>query len=153
MCNNSRADLVAGLRQIHHAKLALCDRLEEIADALPDKMDAQVCAVTARAIGPILEKAHQFEEEIFYPGLTKHLKGAGDQDPIFERLKIEHHEDICFGEEVRDVLISYGAGKPNQTADATGYMLRGFFESLRRHMAFEQELARPLRAQTKTAPS
>ncbi|MGJ8529480.1 hemerythrin domain-containing protein [Maritalea sp.] len=152
MSNPRIDDLLAGLRKNHHDKHALCDRLEEIADALPDKVDRNVCVSTARAIEPILKKAHQYEEETLFPALKKLIKGADEQAAIFERLKIEHHEDLCFGEEVRDVLASYGTGKPMQTADATGYMLRGFFESLRRHMAIEQELVLPLKAQTKTAP-
>ncbi|MCZ4272339.1 hemerythrin domain-containing protein [Maritalea porphyrae] len=137
--------MLAYLRKNHHDKLALCDRLEEIADALPDNIDRQICSTTARAIEPILKKAHQYEEEELYPALQRLLNGKPDQTLMFDRLKSEHYEDRCFGEEVRDVLISYGEGKPTQTADATGYMLRGFFESLRRHVALEAELARPLR--------
>jgi hypothetical protein len=30
------------------------------------------------------------------------------------------------------------------TADAAGYMLRGFFEGVRRHVAFEREMLAPL---------
>ncbi|MFT6658622.1 hemerythrin domain-containing protein [Maritalea sp.] len=152
MAHYKNSDLVAQLRKCHHDKSALCDRLEEIADGLPDNIDRQICATTARAIESILQKAHRFEEEELYPALAQYHHGKLDHTLNFDRLRSEHYEDRCFGEEVRDVLISYGQGKQLQTADATGYMLRGFFESLRRHMAFEAELAKPLRTNKKTAP-
>ncbi len=151
MAHINQNELVAQLRKAHHDKMALCDRLEEIADGLPDNIDRQICATTARASEPILKKAHAYEEEILSPALIKFHHGTLDQTMIFDRLRAEHYEDRCFGEEVRDVLMSYGEGKPIQAADATGYMLRGFFESLRRHMAFEAELARPLRYDATTA--
>lgn len=145
MVHTEGTEMLAYLRKNHHDKLALCDRLEEIADALPDNIDPKTCSTTARAIEPILSKAHQYEEENLFPALARLNQGTIDQSLVFKRLKEEHYEDRCFGEEVRDVLISYGEGKPTQTADATGYMLRGFFESLRRHIALEAELARPLK--------
>lgn len=152
MNSTKSTDIIALLRKNHHDKLALCDRLEEIADALPDNIDRQICVTTARAIEPILKKAHQYEEQTLFPAIEKFHQGRKDLSMIFDRLREEHYEDQCFGEEVRDVLLSLGANKPTQSADATGYMLRGFFESLRRHMAFEAELAKPLRDQQKTAP-
>lgn len=146
------SEIIALLRKNHHDKMALCDRLEEIADGLPDNIDRHICATTARAIEPILKKAHQYEEQSLYPALTQFHGSNEDLSLVFDRLRTEHYEDECFGEEVRDVLLALGAKRPIQSAEATGYMLRGFFESLRRHMAFEAELAKPLRTPQKTAP-
>ena len=42
------------------------------------------------------------------------------------------------------MLRSYGESRPNLAPDAAGFMLRGFFESLRRHVAFERQLLVPL---------
>jgi hypothetical protein len=151
MDSTKAMEIIALLRKNHHDKLALCDRLEEIADALPDNIDRHICATTARAIEPILKKAHQYEEQQLFPAIAQFHHGRKDLTMIFDRLRAEHYEDECFGEEVRDVLLALGANRPTQSADATGYMLRGFFEGLRRHMAFEAELAKPLREQQKTA--
>jgi len=151
MAQTNVTELTAQLRMVHHNKYALCDRLEEIADALPNNINKHFCTTTAQAIEPILSKAHRFEEQELYPAICRLHEGVVDQAKVFERLRSEHYEDRCFGEEVREVLMSYGEGKPIQAANATGYMLRGFFENLRRHMAFEAELARPLRLNIKTA--
>lgn len=150
MAEQQAAEILALLRKNHHDKHALCDRLEEIADSLPDNLDRHICATTARSIEPILKKAHQFEEETLFPVLLRAEKGRTDFDVILSRLSDEHHEDLCFGEEVRDALLALASDTPVQSADATGYMLRGFFENLRRHMAFEAEIAKAIK--TKTAP-
>ena len=44
------------------------------------------------------------------------------------------------------MLLSYAEGRPTHSAEATGYMLRGFFEALRRHIAIEEELSTALRS-------
>ena len=151
MAQTQATDLLALLRKNHHDKHALCDRLEEIADSLPDNLDRHICATAARSIDPILKKAHQFEEEELFPKLAEHNKTRKEFDLILSRLTGEHHEDLCFGEEVRDALLALASDTPVQSADATGYMLRGFFENLRRHMAFEAEIAKSIQY-TKTAP-
>lgn len=140
-------DLIAQFRSNHHEKLALCDRLEAIADSLPDNIDASLCSTTAKAIDPILSKAQEVEENKLYPALKKYYEDNFDQSHILDKLVAEHFEDRLFGEEVSEVLRSYGRGQPAQSADATGYMLRGFFEGLRRHMSYEEALLKPLRKQ------
>ena len=151
MDQNEREEILALLRNNHHDKLALCDRLEEIADSLPENVDRHICATTARTIDPVLKKAHQFEEVQLYPALLANSDGRSEFANIVEKLLDEHHEDLCFGEEVRDVLYALASDTPVQSADATGYMLRGFFGNLRRHMAFEAELAKALH-HAETAP-
>lgn len=125
-------------------QLALCDQLEEIADTLPDNVDRQACMHTARALLPVVNRAHRMEEDILFPLVEKSRAAVTDTAATLERLRIEHAGDECFVEELVDVLMSYGAGTPNQSPEATGYMLRGFFQGLRRHIAFEKELFGPM---------
>lgn len=132
------------LERTHQEQLALCDSLEAIADSLPDEVDPTACLQAARAIGPLLLRAHAIEQETIFPALAAMRIGGLDLLPTIERLKLEHYQDECFAEELSDVLMSYGRGLPQQTANATGYMLRGFFDGLRRHVAFERELFGPL---------
>ena len=54
-----------------------------------------------------------------------------------ERLKAEHREDMSYGEEVAEALLMVGTQRPVPGAEALGFMLRGFFGALRRHVAFE----------------
>ena len=61
-----------------------------------------------------------------------------------ERLKYEHWEDESFAEEVSDGLIRFVSDPDHPSPDTLAYMLRGFFEGLRRHIAFESEHILPL---------
>ena len=56
-----------------------------------------------------------------------------------ERLQYEHWKDESFAEEVSDGLIKFVSDSDHPSADTLAYMLRGFFEGLRRHIAFEVE--------------
>ncbi|MEO0636338.1 MAG: hemerythrin domain-containing protein [Pseudomonadota bacterium] len=125
-------------------QLKLCTALEKIADDLPDKVCRQSCLHAARSIYPIIKSAHQFEEERLFPALQSALEArpASAGNPI-QRLMEEHWEDESFGQEIADVMREFVAGRDANT-DKLGYMLRGFFDGLRRHIAFERELLGPL---------
>lgn len=126
------------LQRAHAEQLALCDRLEEIADSLPGNVDPQKCLYAAKALGPLIKGVHTYEETILFPW----LESTSDIQPALRetlnRLKFEHCEDACFAEELTDTLLRLGSGQ-SVNVEATGYMLRGFFEALRRHIAFERE--------------
>ena len=127
----------AELMQAFDRQRKLCDDLEAVADSLPSRMDRQFCLHLARQIGPLLQAAHAAEERFLFPSIG----AAGEQGAeLVERLRLEHIEDECFGEEVQHELLQLGQGRPVLGLEATGYMLRGFFEGLRRHMRHELEL-------------
>lgn len=132
------------LSTIHRDQRALCDALEAIADALPASVDRQACLYAARALGPLIARAHQIEEEMIFPMITERWITTPGLDKIIERLKYEHFEDSCYAEEVQEALLSFVRGEHKPSPDALGYMLRGFFEALRRHVAFEEDLLVPL---------
>ena len=69
--------------------------------------------------------------------------GGEEMAGTIARLKFEHVEDECFAEELTDTLTRLGSGDGSVNAEAAGYMLRGFFESIRRHIAFEQRFMLP----------
>lgn len=125
------------LRQAHATKLALCDRLEEIADSLPSEVSRFECEAVARAIVPLLESAQRFEEEVVFPYCEELRLDGPSIAGSFERLKAEHREDMSYGEEVAEALLVIGTQRPVPGAEALGFMLRGFFGALRRHVAFE----------------
>ena len=56
------------------------------------------------------------------------------------RLRQEHAFDSATALEIQDALTALATGTPALSADATGYLLRAFFESLRRHVHAEQDL-------------
>lgn len=126
------------LRRAHEEQLALCAELEEIADSLPSAVNRQKCIYAAKALGPLIQGIHRYEESILFPQLQADPRAGNQIDATLERLKFEHCEDECFAEELTDALLKLGSGD-RVNMEAIGYMLRGFFEGIRRHIAFERE--------------
>lgn len=127
------------LRANHDLKLSLCDALETIADGLPDQVDMQTCLTLSRCLLPALRKAQAMEEGELFPLL---LRLSGDHPALcasVERLRTEHCEDECFAEEIAAMLEECASHGQPHNPEAAGYMLRGFFSSIRRHVAFERE--------------
>ncbi|MDP3525097.1 MAG: hemerythrin domain-containing protein [Hoeflea sp.] len=130
---------IAALRKAHREQLLLCDRLEEIADSLPDSVNRQKCLYAARALGPMVRGVHRFEEEVVFPMVAARLEGDDKIQATLNRLRFEHCEDECFAEELTEALHALASAANDINVEATGYMLRGFFEAMRRHLAFEDE--------------
>ena len=127
------------LKKAHDAQLTLCTALEEIADSLPANINRQKCIYAAKSLIPLINGIHRYEEEALFPMLATKESGDMTLAESIARLKFEHVEDECFAEELTDTLNRLGSGDATVNAEAAGYMLRGFFESIRRHIAFEQQ--------------
>nr|WP_156315312.1 hemerythrin domain-containing protein [Mesorhizobium sp. AA23] len=127
------------MKRAHREKLNLCDSLESIADALPN-VDRLKCLGTAKKIVPLF---HGFEETEIFPAYEAHLTPAEAKLASTSRLRVEHLEDQCFASEVAETLLAIGHGDAIESPEAVGFMLRGFFEGLRRHIAFEREHVLP----------
>ncbi|MFZ1815135.1 MAG: hemerythrin domain-containing protein [Rhizobiaceae bacterium] len=136
--------LEARVRAVHANKLKLCADLEAIADSLPDDVDPKMCLAMARALPQILARAHSLENDELFPFLLMLRPGDKNLAASLERLRYEHWEDESYSEEVSSELLDCAMCTSRRTADATGYLLRGFFEGLRRHIAFEQEHILPM---------
>lgn len=127
------------LKKAHDAQLTLCTALEEIADSLPANINRQKCIYAAKSLIPLVNGVHRYEEEAVFPLLESAHAGDPELAHAIARLRFEHVEDECFAEELTDTLTRLGSGDGTVNAEAAGYMLRGFFESIRRHIAFEQQ--------------
>jgi hemerythrin-like domain-containing protein len=135
---------VSQIESNHMALLVMCDLLEGIADGLPDRADRQECLILSQALGPMVKRIHDYEEETLFPALLRWRPLHPAIGDTIARLRSEHERDAQYAEDVQDMLHSYAVGHPSLAADAAGFMLRGFFESMRRHIAFEQEMLVPL---------
>ncbi len=133
------ASKLAWLENGHREQLSLCDSLEQIADSLPDDVDRTQCISVAKALPPLIKRIHEFEENTLFPWLEGQLPEREGLHETLNRLKFEHVEDECFAEELLDLLHQLANGGKPSNPEAAGYMLRGFFESVRRHIAFERE--------------
>ena len=129
---------VGWLMVAHEEQLALCRELEDIADSLPANINRQKCIYAAKALGPLVKAVHDYEESVFFPWLERHAAERARLEETLTRLKFEHCEDECYAEELTDALLKLGSGEA-VNVEAVGYMLRGFFEVMRRHIAFERD--------------
>ena len=130
----------------HLARLSsVCDNLEKIADDLPDAFNRTQCLLISRNIHPIVVEAHQFEESVLFPNIRKKLETDPTLEPMLNRLHWEHMEDESYSAEIAEALQDLVAGKLHNI-EKLAYMLRGFFEGMRRHIAFEREHVLPLLA-------
>ena len=131
--------VIARWKEAHDLQLKLCDELEAIADSLPTNIDPIKCLGVAKCLGAVVKDVHRFEEDDLFPTLTGRPEEAGSMAATFERLKFEHLIDESYADDLTERLLYLGHGGLDVNMEATGYMLRGFFEALRRHIAFEQD--------------
>ena len=130
----------------HHLRVQgnLCTALETLADGLPGEVRSDSCLALARSIYPVVHRSHVFEERELFPFLKAHCAGEPDLDETLDRLHGEHWEDEAFAEEVHHELVAFAADRAAVNVEKLGYMLRGFFIGVRRHLAFEREHVLPM---------
>ena len=140
-------DIALTLAKNLNLQLEMCENLELLADSLPHDVDEQNCLVVAKSILPVLKDAHDFEETVVFPALQTQSESKNQLATTLERLKFEHWEDESFAEELRVCLVDFVQNPDYIQVTSISYMLRGFFEGVRRHVAFEREHIMPLLSQ------
>lgn len=126
------------------AQEAICAELEAIADSLPLSVNHEKCIQVTLSLLPLIEQAHRFEENQLFPQLLKIADPHHDLAQTIKRLEAEHLGDEDFAEELCSAISNYIADPDHSKAENLGWMLHGFFESERRHIAFEREYILPL---------
>ena len=126
-------------KEAHRLQLALCDDLEAIADSLPSAIDNQNCLFAAKCLGRLMRDVHAYEEETLFPALAQVFAASSEFAGAIDRLTFEHLADECYADDIAEKLLYLGTGGRDVNMEALGYMLRGFFEALRRHIAFERD--------------
>lgn len=138
------ASIVTELLDHHKKQLDLCARLETLADSLPNNIDSQECLSLSWQIYPIVREAHRFEEETFFPILFLSKQDKSSVSESLERLKFEHWEDESSAEDISISLRQMISDPAKANVEKVSYQLRGFFEGLRRHIAFETDHLLPM---------
>jgi len=137
-------DPIALIRQDHIRQLELCNQLESIADGLPHEVDIALCKRLSETMVPALRLHHSDEERALLPVLSN-LPFVGDLvKPVAARLIEEHSTDEDFAEELTAALADLAELGWPENPEMLGYMLRGYFESRRRHIAWEESVLLPL---------
>lgn len=132
------------LSEVWSEQLALCDALEQMADALPAGLDRFHCLRLARTIPAMVDRAHKLEELLLFPLLQDRAALSSSFCALFDRLRYEHLEDDAYADELYDALSARGWGRPKPSAETLGYMLRTFFSATRRHILFDRDVLIPL---------
>lgn len=127
------------LRQNHEELLRLCRNLEEVAGSLPFEIDEKLCRDVSEKVVPLLAKTQDFEEQVLFPDLDRNA-GSCFTAMMIERLKNEHRCDRLAAVEISLTLKAMLDGHCGLSFETLGYMLRGFFECVRRHVAAEKEM-------------
>lgn len=129
---------------VHHKnQLDLCNRLEGLADRLPNNVDRQECLSMSWQIFPVVREAHKFEEETLFPALYAKCQTEKSLQQSLERLKFEHWEDESTAEDISLSLRELVSDPVSANTEKLSYMLRCFFEGVRRHIAFEVDHIKP----------
>lgn len=144
MSDHGKPDRLTMLTASQNRQLGLCAELEDLADSMPHRLERARCLELGQAILRIVLEAQDVEERLLFPRVNGVVNWQADLGASIERLRAEHLSDICFGEEIGEALVTFGRDGGPVDAEVLGYMLRGFFEGLRRHLAFEREILLPL---------
>lgn len=137
------SDPVSRIVTEHAMQLELCDALEFIADSLPDAIDKRLVREVISILEHGLEAHFRAEEQLLFPLLRR--RGGGDHSLIaaLDQLEMEHVRDEDISSELLEELNYVAAHGQARNADMLGYMLRGFFEGQRRHIAWENKVVVP----------
>lgn len=138
------AGIALTLQHYLREQARFCDRLETMADLLPDGVDERDCLLMAQNVVPLIKRAHEFEEGVVYPLLLSLPETSNDLTSSIERLKFEHLGDEEFAGDLCASLRQFVTSRNTSNVESLAWMLRGFFESVRRHIAFEREHILPL---------
>ncbi|WP_158259899.1 hemerythrin domain-containing protein [Phyllobacterium phragmitis] len=138
------AAMAGSLNAVWYEQLALCDMLEALADGLPDRADRGMCLEAAEAISGLLARAHRLEESVLFANIARYYGRCPGLSQIISRLRHDHIADQAYAEELHDALTAHGRGLAKPSAETLGYMLRAFFENIRRHIRFDMEVLLPL---------
>ncbi len=134
----------------HEAQSSICDMLEEIADSLPGHIDQNKCVCAAMALTHRVKVHHHVEEAILFPRIIARAPGDCVLHSVFSRLEGEHRTDEGHCDEAIELLTQISSGTIPPNVEAAGYLLRGLFEGLRRHIAFENDYVIPKAAELLT---
>lgn len=130
------SELQLSLKLAHAEMQDLCEMLEGIADSLPHNLNPATCTKATQTLEALVKRVHSFEENEIFPKYAAANPGSNTEG-MLGRLREEHCVDECYAEELSDALRRVSSASDPISPDTLGYMLRGFFEAMRRHLAFE----------------
>lgn len=138
------ADPIATLERELDQLTGLCDELERVADELPDNRNPSRIDEIGRKLRDLLRRHHQHAEALLMPRLASRALPEDRVEELAQGLRHDNSRDEGYALEVLELLDAMAAGGRPPNKDTAGYLLRGFFEGLRRHLRCEHALLFPL---------
>ena len=136
------------IEEAHALQLELCDLLECLADSLPDRFSRGIACVAASLLRQSFDTHQRLEEAKLFPLLRRRAAQGSPIALIVDRLEDEHAADQDLASELADELQLLADTGIARNPEMLGFMLRGFFQSQRRHIGWESTVLLPLARQT-----
>ncbi|CAD7031489.1 hemerythrin domain-containing protein [Pseudorhizobium endolithicum] len=129
------ARYLATLEMNHQALLDLCLKLEELSASSSEEIEAATCDRLEADLLPLLRQTQQLEEQALFEQFAAATESTFGTH-FTQELKAEHRCDLAAAADALAVLRSIR----NDTAaiEPARHLLRGFAESLRRHINSEK---------------
>jgi hypothetical protein len=128
-----RADPFSYLDYDHSAQRALADLLETIADSLPDCVNRAAASLAAAQLRAAPERHKRIEEEALFPILERCCPDAAVSRTL-DVARREHEDSGGHAVELAEALDELAEQGFAANPESLGFMLRAFFDGLRRHM-------------------
>ncbi len=130
----------------------VCDHLESIADQLGGPVDRELCRSVLQRLENDLP-LYQLDEEVFFSVLCAQDENDRALAQFAELATSEHRTHEAYFFELAEPLGDIGAGGRLYNVHTVGYMLRCCFETLRRHLNWEDVVLVKRHIETVTEPS
>lgn len=138
------------IEEEHALQLELCDLLESMADNLPAKIDPAFAVIAISILKGSVKSHTKFEEDALFPLLRERLSPNDTVVQALACLSQEHERDEDIADELVEALKDALQTRAPQNPETLGYILRGYFESQRRHIAWEDSVVLPAARQALT---
>ncbi len=132
------------IQREHDLQERMCDALELIADELPGVFNRALLTTLLSALKHDFAVHVRDEERGLFPLLRKRALAEDNLDSILAQLEAEHAQDQGYAAEIVTQFEQMTVAGRVENPNMLGYMLRGFFETQRRHLLWENTVLLPI---------
>ncbi|HUS98443.1 MAG TPA: hemerythrin domain-containing protein, partial [Hyphomicrobiaceae bacterium] len=136
-------DPIALLEDEHVLFLDICTAFEHVADRLPDEADFALARSSADSLLRHLTAHYEDESEILFPALRVRVGKDHALSRTLDLLESQRDQDVDILTEILEFLDAGDHARSPSSPSVFGYMLRSYFTSERRQIAWERRIVLP----------